>query len=232
MGWMLDPLYLLMLLPAMILAGIASMVTQSTFKKYSKRAAASGLTGAQAAQELMRSRGLYDVSVEQVRGFLSDHYDPRTRTLRLSPDVYGSRSLSAIGVACHEAGHALQHADHYLPLSIRSAMVPAAQLGTNGAYIIFFIGLIMSAPALMKAAVFLFAGAVLFTLITLPVEWDATARAKRLMTRAGIVSASEQGSAGAVLNAAFLTYVAAAFTAIMTLLYYMLRAGLLGGSDD
>lgn len=232
LGWLLDPLYLLMLLPAMILAGAASMLTKSTFSKYSRVSAASGMTGAEAATHLLQSQGLYNVSVKPTHGFLSDHYDPRAWTLRLSPDVYQSRSLSAIGVACHEAGHALQHADNYLPLSFRSALVPAAQIGSSGAYIIFFLGFLFHATAFMKMGVLLFSAVVLFSLITLPVEWNATARAKDLMVRSGIVSPSEQSSASAVLNAAFLTYVASAFTAIMTLLYYMLRAGLLGGSDE
>jgi len=231
-GWMLDPMYLLMLLPAMVLAGIASLVTQSTFNKYSRVASRYGMTGAEAAQHLLRSQGIHNVRITPVRGFLSDHYDPTTRTLRLSPAVYQSRSLSAIGVACHEAGHALQHAGGYLPLAIRSALVPAAQIGSSGSYIIFLLGFLFQAPAMMKIGVFLFSLVVLFSLITLPVEWNATARAKRLMVSSGIVSPEEGRPAGAVLNAAFMTYVASAFTAIMTLLYYMLRAGMLGGNDD
>lgn len=232
LGWLFDPLYLLMLLPGMILAGIASIITRSTFSKYSRYAAASGMTGAQAAHHLLQSQGVYTVDIEPVRGFLSDHYDPTSRKLRLSPDVYQSRSLSAIGVACHEAGHALQHAGGYAPLALRSAFVPMAQFGSSGAYFIFFLGYMMRMQIIMKFSVFLFAAVVLFSLITLPVEWNATARAKRLMVSSGIVSPSEQRSAGAVLNAAFLTYVASAFTAILTLLYYMMRAGMLGGGDD
>ncbi len=230
-GWMFDPIYLLMLLPAMILAGIATMITKSTFNKYSRVPASSHLTGAAAAQQLLHSNGIIDVRIEHTRGFLSDHYDPTSKTLRLSDSVYSSQSLSAIGVACHEAGHALQHAQNYLPLHLRSALVPAAQLGSNGSYIIFIMGMIFSAPALMKLGVILFALVVLFSIVTLPVEWNASARAKRFMTSSGIVTASEQQSAAAVLNAAFLTYVASAFTSIMTLLYYMLRAGMLGDDD-
>lgn len=231
-GWFFDPLYLMMLLPAILLAGLASMLTHGTFRKFSRVTSSSGMTGAQAAYRLLESQGIHNVEIEPVRGFLSDHYDPASRKLRLSPDVYNSRSLSAIGVACHEAGHALQHADHYLPLGLRSALVPAAQIGSNGSYIIFILGIFMGIPVLMKAGVMLFALVVLFSLITLPVEWNATARAKRLMVEAGIVSPREQKSAGAVLNAAFLTYVASAFTAIMTLLYYAMRAGLLGRRSD
>ncbi|MBN1672819.1 MAG: zinc metallopeptidase [Kiritimatiellae bacterium] len=229
---MFDPLYLAMLLPAMVLAGIASFWTRSTFGKYARRAASSGLTGAQAAEYLLQSQGVDDVAIKPARGFLSDHYDPTSRTLRLSPAVYQSRSLSAIGVACHEAGHALQHARRYLPLGLRTAFVPAAQIGSSGSYIIFILGFLLRSVAMMKLGVLLFALVVVFSLITLPVEWNATARAKRLMVQAGIVTPAEQREAGAVLNAAFLTYVASAFTAIMTLLYYMLRAGLLGGGRD
>jgi len=231
-GWLFDPLYLMMLLPAMILAGLASVLTQATFSKYSRVASRSGMTGAEAARRLLADQGVYDVDIQPTRGFLSDHYDPSTRTLKLSPGVYQSRSLAAIGVACHEAGHALQHASGYLPLGLRSALVPAAQLGSSGSYIIFLLGFLFQAPAIMKLGVLLFALVVLFSIITLPVEWNASARAKRLMVSSGVVSPSEGGPAGAVLNAAFMTYVASAFTAIMTLLYYMLRAGMIGGSDD
>lgn len=231
-GWMMDPMYLMMLVPAMVLAGIASLFTQTTFSRYSRVGSRSGLTGAQAARQLLAGQGVHDVDIQPTRGLLSDHYDPTTRTLRLSPGVYESRSLAAIGVACHEAGHALQHANGYLPLGLRSALVPAAQLGSSGSYIIFMLGFLFQAPAIMKIGVLLFALVVLFSIITLPVEWNASARAKRLMVSSGIVSPSESGAAGAVLNAAFMTYIASAFTAIMTLLYYMLRAGMIGRRDD
>jgi uncharacterized protein len=231
-GWFFDPMYFMFLLPAMVLAGLATLYTRATFNTYSRRTVRSGLTGAQAADQLLRSQGVQDVKIEAVRGFLSDHYDPATQTLRLSPAVYGSRSLSAIGVACHEAGHALQHAAGYGPLAVRSQLVPVTQLGSNGSYILFMLGMFMRAPGLMQAGAILFGLVVLFSIITLPVEWNATARAKRLMTESGVVSADEQPLAARVLNAAFLTYVASAFTALMTLLYYLMRAGLLGGRDD
>jgi Zn-dependent membrane protease YugP len=229
---MFDPVYFLFLAPAMILAGLATLFTRTTFNTYSKRASSSGLTGAQAAARLLGANGIQDVRIEPVRGFLSDHYNPVSRTLRLSPRVYGSSSLSAIGVACHEAGHALQHAAGYAPLALRSALVPVTQFGSSGSYIFFIIGFLLRSLAMIKLGVILFSLVVLFSLITLPVEWNATARAKRLMVTAGIVSPREQALAGRVLNAAFLTYVASAFTALMTLLYYLLRFGLLGGSDD
>ncbi len=222
-------LYLVMFLPALILAGIASLLTRSTFARYARVPASSGLTGAEAAARLLERNGLRDVRVERTGGFLSDHYDPRTRTLRLSANVYDSDSLSAIGVACHEAGHALQHAQHYAPLNLRSALVPVTQVGTLAPYIIIPVGFLIGSLALVKLGIALFAVVVLFSLITLPVEWDASARAKRLMVAAGIVAAPEQRQAGQVLNAAFLTYIAAAVSALMTLLYFLLRAGLLGG---
>ncbi|MFO7871857.1 MAG: zinc metallopeptidase [Kiritimatiellia bacterium] len=231
-AFLLDPLYLMMLVPGMIVAGLATLKTKTTFARYSRVRASSGITGAEAARRMMDREGLRDIPIEQTRGFLSDHYDPAGRKLRLSPKVYGSDSLAAIGVACHEAGHALQHSARYLPLGLRSVLVPAAQVGSNGAYIIFMLGLFMGSAGMMKAGVILFSAVVLFSIITLPVEWNATQRAKRLMVSSGIVSYDEQNKAGAVLNAAFLTYVASAFTAILTLLYFMLRAGLLGGGDD
>jgi len=222
----------MMLAPAMILAMLASFYTKSTFQKYSRVRSSSGLTGAQAAAQMLSSKGIYDVDIEQVQGFLSDHYDPRHKVLRLSPAVYGSDSLAAIGVACHEAGHALQHADGYAPLSIRSAMVPLTRLGSNGSYIFFMLGFLFHSPDFIKFGVIMFAAVVVFSLVTLPVEWNASARAKKLMVYSGIVSQPEAAQAGQVLNAAFMTYVASAVSAMLTLLYYLLRFGLLGGSDD
>ena len=229
---MFDPLYMMMILPGMALALLATFVTKSTFAKYARVGASSGLTGAEAARRLLDSQGLRAVPVEMTQGFLTDHYDPRTRTLHLSQQVYQSQSLSAIGVACHEAGHALQHAKHYAPLALRSSLVPAAQFGSTLALPIFFVGLIFSLPFLVKAGILVFGLTVLFTLITLPVEWNASSQAKRLMVESGIVTPQEQPAAAAVLNAAFLTYVASAVTAILTLLYYLMRAGLLGRRSD
>jgi Zn-dependent membrane protease YugP len=224
--------YYFFLVPGLILAGVAALMTKSTFAKYSRVGASTGLTGAQAAQRMLLSQGIADVKIEPVRGFLSDHYDPMSRTLRLSPAVYQSQSLSAIGVACHEAGHALQHAASYAPLMLRTALVPLANIGSNLAFILLGIGIWFGATGMIKLAVIVFTAAVAFALITLPVEWDASARAKRLMVSSGVVGAGEAVYAGRVLNAAFMTYVAAAVTAILQLLYFMLRAGLLGGRDD
>jgi uncharacterized protein len=224
---MLD--YIIFMVPVMMLAMAASIYTQLTFKKYSKRRAASGMTGAEAASQLLSRYGISNVRIEPVRGFLSDHYDPRSRTLRLSPEVYASDSLSAIGVACHEAGHALQHAEHYAPLTMRSLLVPVASIGSNFAPLIIMVGAALGFFGLVKIGIFLFIGAVLFSIITLPVEWNASSRAKDWMLKSGIVSYEEQGMAAKVLNAAFMTYVAGAITAIATLLYYLMRLGLLGG---
>jgi Zn-dependent membrane protease YugP len=227
-----DPMYLLFMLPALILAGIASAKTKGTFKKYSRIAASSRLSGAQAARRMLDQNGLQNVQINRARGFLSDHYNPLNRTLNLSPDVYDSQSLSSIGVACHEAGHALQHATGYIPLKLRSALVPVTQFSSYGAYIFIMLGMLMANPFMAKLGVVLFGIGFLFALVTLPVEWDATARAKRQMVTDGIVQPSEAQDAGKVLDAAFLTYVAAAVSALLTLLYYMMRLGLLGGRDD
>lgn len=216
-----DMNYFLYALPGMILAIYATAKTKSTFSKYSRVAARSGMSGAQAAAQLLRTEGVADVQIEMTKGFLSDHYDPRSNTLRLSPEVYQSNSLSAVGVACHEAGHAIQHAHGYTPLYLRSALVPATQLSSNAAMPLIFIGLIFRFPLLINLGIIFFAVAVLFSIITLPVEWNATARAKRLMVASHIVTTDEQRHAGAVLNAAFLTYVASAVSAMLMLLYYL-----------
>lgn len=166
-----DPMYLIFMIPALILAGIASAKTKGTFKKYSKVAASSHLTGAQAARRMLDLNGLNDVKIHRVRGFLSDHYNPMNRTLNLSPDVHDSQSLSSIGVACHEAGHALQHATGYVPLKFRSAMVPVTQFSSYGAYIFILLGMFMHSIVMAKFGVALFAVGFVFALVTLPVEW-------------------------------------------------------------
>ena len=227
-----DPLYLLFMLPGLILASLASLFTTSTFKKYSSIGSASGMTGAEAARRLLESAGIYNVAIEHVDGMLTDHYDPTSHTLRLSDQVYSSSSLSAIGVACHEAGHAIQHATDYAPLVLRSTLVPAANLGSNLSYFILLAGFIFQSQSVIIAGIILFSLTVLFTLVTLPVEYNASSRAKKLMVTAGIVSRPEAASAGAVLNAAFMTYVASAVSALLTLLYYLIRSGLLGGRND
>lgn len=229
-----DPMYILFVLPALLLSLYATILTKSRFARYAKVRPYSGATGAEAARMLLDRQGLHSVRVEEVGGFLSDHYDPMSRTLRLSPDVYRSSSLSAVGVACHEAGHALQHAAGYTWLGLRSAMVPATQFGSILSYVFLTLGFLMQHSSMIMIGIVLFSLGVVFSIVTLPVEWDASARARRLMVSAGIVTPREQEDASKVLGAAFLTYVAAAVSALLTLLYYLWRAGLLGGSrrDD
>ena len=227
-----DPLYIIIILPGFLLALFASFYTKAIFNKYSEVNSSTGITGAEAARRLLDNRGLNHVRVEQVGGFLSDHYDPSCEVLRLSNQVYNSHSLSAIGVACHEAGHALQHADNYKPLSMRTALVPAIGVSSNFSYLIIILGFAFQANFLILTGVILFSISVLFTIVTLPVEWNASARAKELMVSAGIVTSSEAEDAGKVLNAAFLTYVASTITAVLTLIYFLIRAGILGGSRD
>ena len=222
-----SPLYLLFALPGLLLGLWAQVRVKSAFSKYSDVRTSRGLTGAQVARTLLDAEGLYDVEIEMSQGMLSDHYDPRTRVLRLSPDVYRQPSVAAAGVAAHEMGHAMQHARNYAPLGIRSALVPAASFGSSLAPIIFFVGLIMEGflPFGSQVAwlgVILFAAAVLFTLITLPVEFDASRRAKKLLASHGIVMGEEKKGIDKVLDAAALTYVAAAVAAIGQLLYYIL----------
>jgi hypothetical protein len=224
-----DPFYFVFMLPALVLAGLATLITHATFSRYSRMGAQSGLSGAEAARLLLESQGIRDVTIERTGGLLGDHYDPSSRTLRLSASVYGSSSLSAIGVACHEAGHALQHASGYLPLGIRSALVPITQFGSYGSYISFMLGMFFQSQFMILTGIALFTLVVVFSIVTLPVEWNASRRAKELMVSSGIVTPEEESHAGAVLNAAFLTYVASVFTALMTLLYYLIRSGLIGG---
>lgn len=231
---MFDPIYFMIVGPGLVFGLIAAWMTKSTFAKYARVGPRSGLTGAEAAQQMLASQGVYDVNIHPTQGFLSDHYDPRTHSLHLSPDVYHGRSLSAIGVACHEAGHALQKAQGYHWMGVRSVLVPITMFGQNLAPWIFAIGMGIGALGIAKIGIALFAAAVIFSIITLPVEWDASARAKACMVSAGIVTADERRHAGSVLNAAFMTYVAGAVTSVLTLVYFLFRAGLLGGNrrDD
>jgi Zn-dependent membrane protease YugP len=212
-----DPTFLL-LIPAMLLAGYAQWKVGSTFNKFSQVATASGRTGAEVAAELLRRRGLGGVKIEPVQGMLADHYDPRTKTLRLSPQVYTSTSVAAVGVAAHECGHAFQDAERYAPLAVRNAIVPVASIGTNAALILFMIGMFMSNRWLMDLGILLFTGYIAFSLITLPVEFDASRRAVQVLQGEGLVMPREADGVRAVLNAAALTYVAAAAMALMQLL--------------
>ncbi len=227
-----DPIYFVFLAPALALSLWASFRTKSAFNKYSKVRVSTGLTGAQAAQRLLDAAGITDVQVVPHKGTLSDHYNPITKTLALSEPVYGVPSVAAVGVACHEAGHAIQHAVAYKPLWLRSLLVPTANIGSSIGYLVMVFGLILGSMNMFLVGVVLFSCVLLFQLVTLPVEFDASARAKQLAVSNGIVLAQEREGMDRVLNAAALTYVAAAVSTLLTLLYFLFRAGLLGGRRD
>ncbi len=219
-----DPVYLLFFIPGMLLSLWASARVKSTFREYSQVGSRRGYTGAQAARELIRQRGISGVQVEETTGFLSDHYDPRHRVLRLSPEVYHGRSLASLGVAAHEAGHAIQHAKAYGPLKFRSYVVKPAMIGSNIGTIVASLGLAMQFSGLIWAGIVLFSIFVLFTLVTLPVEFDASKRAVAALQETGMIDADEVEGTAAVLKAAAMTYVAAAITAVLQLLYFVMRA--------
>ena len=226
-----DPLYFIIIAPGFALSLYATFRTKSTFSKYSKVGSRSGLTGAAAAELMLRRQGVSGVRIERSGGWLSDHYDPGKKALRLSEDVYSSQSLSAIGVACHEAGHAIQDAHGYAMLSLRTALVPATNFSSTVSYFVILGGWFLQLSGLILVGVCLFSVAVVFSLITLPVEWDASKRAKVAMDAAGVLSPEESRHASKVLNAAFLTYLAAALTSLLTLVYYLIRLGVFGGDE-
>lgn len=224
-----DPMYLLFILPGLALSLWASFRTKRAFNKYSKVRSMNGYTGAQAARMLLDRAGLQDVKIGRSHGILSDHYNPMTRSLALSEPVFDSPSLAAIGVATHEAGHAIQHAEHYKPLWLRSLLVPTANIGSSVGYIVMLMGLMFASQGMVLIGAVLFGMVLLFQVVTLPVEFDASARAKQLVVAQGIISPTEREGVDKVLNAAALTYVAAAVSTLLTLLYFLMRSGLLGG---
>lgn len=228
----IDPLYWMMMAPVLLLSAFSSFKVKSAFNRFSRVANSSGYTGAEVAQKILSRNGLHHVQVTETRGFLSDHYDPRKQVVRLSPDVYSSRSVAAIGIAAHETGHAVQHAKKYAPLVLRNTMVPVASIGSNFAWIIILAGFFMNALGMIKIGIILFSAVVLFQIITLPVEFNASNRAKKMLIEYALVPSADIYGVRKVLNAAAMTYVAAAASAIMTLLYFLLRSGLLGGGDD
>ncbi len=213
--------YFLFLIPGLLLSLWASYKTKSAFNKYSKVRSATGLTGAQAAERLLAYAGITDVEVVRSSGFLSDHYNPMTKKLALSEPVYASPSIAAIGVACHEAGHAIQHKVGYAPLKLRSALVPTAGIGSKFGYAALMIGALAQIPSFVMIGVGLIGLILLFQIVTLPVEFDATARAKKLAVEQGILMDQERVGMNRVLNAAGLTYVAAATATLLTMLYYL-----------
>lgn len=228
--------YLIFALPGLLLGLWAQLRVKSAFGKYSKVGTRSGMSGAQAARTILNHFGLYDVTIEESKGFLSDHYDPRSKTLRLSPDVGHGASIAAVGVAAHEAGHALQHAKGYAPLQLRTAIVPAVQFGSWLGPLIFMGGFFLQAFTgsaigfqIAVVGLILFALTALFTIVTLPVEFDASARAKKELVAIGVLGQDEMVGVNCTLNAAALTYVAAAVAAIGQVIYY---AFLLFGRRD
>ncbi len=220
-----DPTYII-LLPALLLAIYAQIRVQSTYRRFSQVPLASGLTGAHVAQEILRRNGLSNVEIDRTDGVLSDHYDPRTRTLSLSSDVHDGVSVASAGVAAHETGHAIQHARGYAPLALRSAMVPTVQFGSWLAWPIFILGFLFHSGAMLQLGILIFSAFVAFTVVTLPVEFDASARALRALRDESLVTDDELRGVRTVLTAAALTYVAAAASAILELVRMLLLANM------
>lgn len=232
-----DPVYLIFMIPAFILMGLTSWYVRHAYNKWSRVRASSGLTGYQAAQRLLSTGSLYGVEVKGTRGELTDHYDPRDKTLYLSSSVANSPSVASVAIAAHELGHAMQDSEEYLPLRFRAALVPAVNIGSNLGWILIMVGLLLRSTdigiGLAWLGVLFFAGGALFALATLPVEFNASARAKRLLAQTGIIHTEEEmRGVNQVLNAAALTYVAALVTAVLQLLYYILLVGGLGRRRD
>ncbi|MFZ7103117.1 MAG: zinc metallopeptidase [Peptococcaceae bacterium] len=230
-GLFFDPTMIL-LIPGIILAAYAQGKVQTTFQRYSRVLSRRGITGAQVARFILDGYGLQEVDVEMTGGRLSDHYDPRTRKVRLSNDVYRGSSLASLGVAAHEVGHAIQHDTGYTPLHIRNSIVPVTQIGSTLSFPLLIIGLLMGSFALARLGVLLFAGVVLFQVITLPVEFNASSRALAILDKEGFLSREELAGTKKVLDAAALTYVAAALMAALNLLRLLIISGMLGGRRD
>ncbi len=224
-----DPIYFVFLAPAMLLAIWAQYRVRSAFHEASQIPSDGGLSGAQAANALLHHAGIRGVSIEPAEGFLSDHYVPGQKLLRLSPDVYDGRSLAALGVAAHECGHAMQDARHDPMLVVRNFLVPVASLGSNLAWVILLAGFVFSLLPLIYVGIIAFSTTVAFQLVNLPVEFDASRRARAALLDAGLVSYEEDAQIKKVLSAAAWTYVAATLTSALTLLYFLFRSGLLGG---
>ena len=224
--YLFDPTYFIFMIPAFILMGLASWYVRSAYNKWSRVRASSGLTGAQAAQRLISTGNLYGVQVTSTQGQLSDHYDPRNKTLFLSQGVYSSPSIAAVAVAAHELGHAMQDAEDYFPMQIRSFLVPVVNIGSNLGWILIMAGLLLRITNLAWLGVLVFAGGALFALATLPVEFNASTRAKELLYSTGIIQTEEERrGVNSVLNAAALTYVAGLITAVLQLLYFVFLVG-------
>lgn len=220
-----DPTYMLVII-GVVISLLASAKVKSTFAKYSNVRSMSGLTGAQAAERILRNAGIFDVSVQRISGHLTDHYDPKNKVLRLSDSVFGNTSVSAIGVAAHECGHAIQHNKEYAPLRIRTALVPIANFGATLSWPLILIGVLLSwSQTLITLGIVLFCAAVLFQIVTLPVEFNASNRAVKILASTGILSDREVSQTKQVLGAAALTYVAAAAASILQLLRLIILFG-------
>lgn len=219
-----DPLYLMLIGPALLLSILAQGFVKSTYSKYSKIMSAKGYSGAETARELLRINGINDVEVTTTQGFLSDHYDPIKKVLKLSPDVFAGRTIASVGIAAHEVGHAVQHSIGYIPLKLRHGFFPVANIGSQLAFPLIMIGFFFKAFALAKLGILFFTGAVIFQIITLPVEFNASKRALAMIENNGIVTSKEANGAKAVLDSAALTYVAAAAVAVMQLIYFLMLA--------
>ncbi|MBC8504220.1 MAG: zinc metallopeptidase [Anaerolineales bacterium] len=225
-----NPYYLLFMAPAFILTMLAQLFVNSTYKKWQRVPTSSQINGAEAAQRLTRFAGLSNIEIQGTRGKLTDHYDPRSNTLRLSEGVYRGNSVASLAIAAHELGHALQDQDEYFPLRFRSMLVPVVNIGSYLGWILIMIGLFMRLTDLAWLGVLVFSGGAIFSLATLPVELNASARAKEMLTNSGLIrTEEEQRGVNAVLNAAALTYVAAIFTAILQLLYWASMVAGIGG---
>ena len=220
-----DPWYFILIIPAIIISLIAQMKVKTTFAKYSKIRTMRGLTGAQAADAVLRNNGVIGVQIERVGGELTDHYDPKANVIRLSDSVYGSNSIAAVGVAAHEAGHAVQYAEEYTPIKIRSVIYPIAQVGSYLSWILILIGLFMNFSGLIFAGIIAFSAAVLFQLVTLPTEFDASKRAIEGIKSTNSLDEDETKGAKAVLSAAAMTYVAAVIVSLAQLLRLLLIFG-------
>lgn len=221
-----------LLIPAMLVSLYASQKVNSTYKQYSQVPSKRGFTGADVARFILNQNGLHDVPIEITGGHLSDHYDPRARVVRLSQDVYYGSSLASLGVAAHEVGHAVQHDTGYLPLYVRNTVIPVTQFGSTAAIPLIILGFFVSSETLIGLGIALFSAIVFFQLVTLPVEFNASSRALATLGGEGFLDEGELKGASKVLQAAALTYVAAALTSVMELLRLLLMSGILGGNDD
>ena len=221
-----DPTYLMFMIPAFILMALTSWYVKAAYQKWSRVPAQSRLTGSQAAQKLISTGGLYGVQVQGVAGQMTDHYDPRNKTLFLSQGVANGGSVASLAIAAHELGHAMQDAEEYFPLKFRAALVPIVNIGSNLGWILIMIGLLIRWTDLAWLGVLVFAGGAVFALATLPVEFNASSRAKKLLVQTGVIQTDEEArGVNAVLNAAALTYVAGLVTAILQLLYFVMLVG-------